>query len=135
MAVNKGTDVLVKLASTVVGCTTNASIEFMTDIVDITTKDSTGANKEKLAGEHDAKLSIEGKWDETTSLYSMESLSDAERAGTAVTWIYGRTTPGAVTFTGSAIIAGLTHTAPENGACTWTANLEVTGAVTRGTAS
>ena len=135
MAVKNGSTVFLKLATAVVDGSTNQDFETIVDILDITTKDSTGSAKEKLAGEIDHKVNIEGKWNEVTSNYSVQDIYDAIEARTAVAYIFGGTNTGDLTISGNCILSNFKWSAPKNGECTWSLSMEGTGPTTRGTAS
>ena len=55
MAINNGTDVLIKVGGTAIDGQTNADFEWITDMLDATTKDSSG-HKDKIAGEDTGTL-------------------------------------------------------------------------------
>jgi predicted secreted protein len=135
MAVKSGTTILLKLATSVVDGTITQNLELMRDLLDATTKDSTGNAKEKLAGELDGTIGVEGKWAENTSNYSVADLYDAMTSGAAVPFIFGGTTTGDLVITGNVIPSNFTWTGPKNEISTWSVNLGITGPTARGTAS
>ena len=86
------------------------------------------SSKEYLAGLKDATISISGSWDAT---------ADAILAAltTAGTFEYGPagSASGAVKYTGEAILTGYTVNAPVGDKVSFSAEFQVTGAVTRTT--
>ena len=135
MAVRNGTDILIKLATSLVDGTVSQTIDLPIDMIDVTTKDSANKDKEYLAGEGGGTISVEGKWAESTSNYSVQDIVTARAARAAVAFIYGGTTTGDFVLTGSAIISGFTWAAPKNGESTWSMTLQVTGTPTASTAA
>lgn len=134
MAVKSGSDLFLKLATQLVNCTTSQSIELPVDMIDVTTKDSTGKAKEFIAGELGGSISVEGKWNETSSDYTIQELLAARNAGTSLAFIWGGTAGGSLIISGNVIISSFSASAPKNAEATWTANLQITGAITVGTA-
>lgn len=135
MAVKNGTSILLKLATQVVDGTTSQTIDLSADMIDVTTKDSTGKSKEYIVGENGGTISVEGKWAESTSNYTVEELFDAWKAGTSLAFIVGETAVGSYTLSGNGYLSAFSWTAPRNGESTWSATLQITGAITRGTVS
>ena len=135
MAKNLGYDVLLKLATQVVDGTVTKSIDFSTDMIDVTRDQSTGHAKEYLPGETGATIQAEGKVEELTSNYSIEDLIDAHINRTSLAFVYGKTTAGALTVSGTGYISALNMSGAKGDAQTWSATIQVTGTVTRGTVS
>lgn len=135
MAVKNGTLILLKLATSTVDATVSQSIDFARDMIDVTTKDSTEYNKEYLPGEKGATIKVDGKRDEGTSNYTIQEIFDAYDGGTLLAFIYGGQTTGDLVYTGSCYVSAFNHSDPKNAECTWSATLQVTGKVTRSTAS
>lgn len=133
MAVKNGTLIVLKLATEKVNGLTSNGIDFARDMIDVTTKDSTGNAKEYIPGEKGATISAEGKWDEATSNYTLTELFAAFDAGTALAFVFGGLVSGDITYSGSAYLSAFNATAPKNGEATWSATLQVTGVVTAGT--
>jgi len=131
MAVNNGTDVLLKLATVAVDATTNQDFEWVIDMLDATTKDSSG-HKEYIAGEDGGTLSIEGKLDESDTLTADDLITTAQ-AKAAVAFIHGRTAGGAKTISGNCFISNVRISSPQNAPQTWTASMQITGNITLGT--
>ena len=105
----------------------NVDFPLTADTAEVTTFGD--SSKEYIAGLKDATISISGSWDAT---------SDAVLAGiigVAGTFEYGPagSTGGLVKFTGEAICTGYTVTAPVGDKVSFSAEFQVTGAVTRTT--
>ena len=135
MAVKSGTVILLKLNTSVVDATTSADINIAADKINTTTKDSTGTAKEHLRGETEISIDLAGKWSESGSHFSIEYLIDAALAGTVLPFVWGDTATGALTLSGNCTIGSFKASAPQNAEATWSATLESTGPVTRGTAA
>lgn len=133
MAVNDGSDVLLKIGGTLVDATTNQDFEWTIDMLEATTKDSDG-HKEYIAGEDGGILSIEGKLDESDTLTADDLLTTAQ-AKTAVAFIHGRTAVGAKTISGNCYLSNVKISSPQNGVQTWSATMQITGNITLGVVS
>ena len=135
MAVKNGSDILLKLATSLVDGTVSQNIDLTRDMIDVTTKDSTDNAKEFIPGEKGATLGVEGKWAESTSNYDVGDLIDAYNSGTSLAFIFGDTTTNSLVITGTAYISAFSWSAPKNAESTWNCTLQVTGVVTRTTAA
>ena len=87
------------------------------------------SNKSYIVGLKDTTISISGLWDATVDGY----LSGTEPASRS--FIYGPagSTGGNVKYTGEAIMTNYSQSNPVGDVVTYSADLQVTGAVTRGT--
>lgn len=87
------------------------------------------ASKEYIAGLKDATISVSGSWDATADavLAAIVGLSGSFQYGPA------GTTGGNIKYTGEAICTSYTVNAPVGDKVTFSAEFQVTGAVTRGT--
>jgi predicted secreted protein len=135
MAVRSGSDIFLKLATQLVNATTSQSIELPVDMIDVTTKDSTGKAKEYIAGELGGTLSCEGKWNEGTSDYTLQEILAARAAGTELAFIWGGVSNGSVIITGQCLISNFSASAPKNAEATWTMALQITGVISVSTAT
>ena len=133
MAVNNGSDVLLKLSGTTVDATTSQEFNWDVDMLDATTKDS-DKHKEYIAGEDGGTISIEGKLDETDTNTAMALLTTSQ-AKVAVAFVHGRTAVGAKTITGNCLLSNVKISSPQNGVQTWSASMQITGNITQGTVS
>ena len=87
------------------------------------------SNKSYIVGLKDTTISLSGLWDATVDGY----LSGTEPASRS--FIYGPagTTGGNVKYTGEAILTNYSQSNPVGDVVTYSVDLQVTGAVTRGT--
>lgn len=136
MAYKKGTDILIQIDTQVVHATISKSIDFATDMIECTNDNSTNEFKEFLPGNKGATINFEGVVEEgETTNYAIEDLIDAHIAGssTALAFIYGGTTTGDMTVSGSGYLMSLNITGANNDRHIFSGSIQVTGAVTRGT--
>ena len=134
MAVSSGTTVLLKIGAATLTGLVNNTFDDEVDEIDVTTKDSTGAQKEFIAGEIGSRFSAEGKYDQSTSAATGHRLlRTTMKARAAVAFIYGPTADNAHVISGNCIIVGLSTADPKNAERTWSATFRVTGATTDGT--
>ena len=127
MAKLDGYDILVQTGGVAVVGQQGTSLDFVSDMIDITTKDS-NKFKEYLAGEKGGTITIDGLYDVDTGNNNTEDVFASLLAGTEVTWKWGKyAAPGDKYFTGSAIISSLNMSGPKNEAATYSMTLQVTG--------
>lgn len=105
----------------------NVDFPLTADTAEVTTFGD--SSKEYIAGLKDATISISGSWDATADGVL------APIVGVAGSFQYGPagSTAGNIKFTGEAICTGYTVTAPVGDKVSFSAEFQVTGAVTRGT--
>ena len=105
----------------------NVDFPLTADTAEVTTFGD--SSKEYIAGLKDATISISGSWDATADGVL------APIVGVAGSFQYGPagTTGGNIKFTGEFICTGYTVTAPVGDKVSFSAEFQVTGAVTRGT--
>lgn len=111
----------------VVGKVTS-SINFTSDMLDVTSQDSSGGWKEKIPGEKDTKLSIQGVYEEGLTNGVTGAFSKLKN-GTLVYYKFGETTTGENYFTGKAYVSNLNVDGPKNDPASYTFDLEGTGVV------
>lgn len=89
------------------------------------------ASKTYVVGLKDSTVSISGKWDSVVDTQLFALLGNA----TAVTWEYGPagSTVGLVRYTGTGFVTSYEVTTPVADVVTFSAELQVTGNVTRNT--
>lgn len=89
------------------------------------------SNKEFIAGLKDATISVEGKWDPTPDVL----FNDILGAAATKTFEYGPegSAAGKVKYTGECICTAYSPTSPLDDAAGFSAELQVTGAITRTT--
>lgn len=135
MAVIKGQDVYLRLASSTVNGITNTSFESSTNMIDVTTQDSL-LDAEYLAGVRTKNFTFEGK-DDPADTYAYDELYAAQTAGTSVAFIIGngvKTTGGRVIY-GNCLISSLSLNNPYDSNAGFTCNCQVTGSATIATSS
>jgi hypothetical protein len=105
----------------------NVDFPLTADTAEVTTFGD--SSKEYIAGLKDATISISGSWDATADGVL------AAIVGVAGSFEYGPagSAGGSIKFTGEAICTGYTVTAPVGDKVSFSAEFQVTGAVTRGT--
>jgi len=136
MAVQDGSDIMISLTGTaVVNASTSQNLDVAVDMIETTTKDSAGA-KTYIAGEIGATFGIEGKLDPAAT-YSVTELLAAIQAKAALSCTYGEgvKTSGGRILTFSALMSGYSETGGQNSEGTWTASLQITGAITEATST
>lgn len=91
------------------------------------------SDKTYIVGLRDANFSVSGKWDATVDAHLNGILGQSS----TVSFEYGPegSTAGNTKFTGEAILTGFDRSSTVSDAATFSANFQVTGAVTRGTYS
>ena len=87
------------------------------------------SNKSYIVGLKDTTISVSGIWDATVDGY----LSGTEPASRSFIFGPAGSTGGNVKYTGEAIITNYSQSNPVGDVVTFSADFEVTGAVTRGT--
>ena len=108
---------------------------FQTDMIETTSK-SSGGNKEYMYGHHGGTYGCEGRFmDDSTpgTEYGFEDLYDAQRARNTLTVVFTTNASGDLKFEASCLISNLQASAPDNDAAGFTCDLQITGAVTKGT--
>ena len=128
MAVTNGTSVLLQIGGTTINATTNHTFSLSIDMIDVTTKDSSG-HKEYIAGEDDATISLEGLYDPSAT-YSFSDLFAAATGKAAATLIFGLESIGAKAYQLSGLIMNLELSGAKNEAGTFTCEFQKSGAVT-----
>lgn len=106
----------------------------------VDTAESTTMGKEAktyLVGLSDATMSISGKYDSTASTGPDVTLSGLVGYDTPVDFEYGPegSANGATKYSGTCILTGYAISAPVGDVVTFTADFQVTGAITKGTFS
>ena len=103
---------------------------------EITTFQASGGSKTYLVGLNDATISLSGKFHSTLDAH-MAGVVSAQAAGTQVTGTFeygpGGGTAGAIRYTGECIVTSYEVSSPVSDVVTWSAELQVTGAITRNT--
>lgn len=101
-----------------------------------TTFQSTGGAKTYVVGLRDATVSLSGKFDPTVDALIEADIANLSAGSiSSVSWEYGPagSASGAIKYTGEALITSYEVSAPVGDVVTFSCELQVTGAVTRGT--
>lgn len=128
MAVQNGTDVLLKIGGTLINATTNHELNLTADMIDVTTKDSNGS-KEYIAGEDDGTITVEGNYDPAAT-YSWSDLFAAFTGKASAALIFGLQETGDKAISLNGLLMNLSLSGSKNEAGTWTAEFQKTGAAT-----
>lgn len=129
-----GSDVLLKIGAKFIGGQTGSSLDETVDIIETTTKFSTGKAKTKMGGEYSFTLSVDcsvNPDDATNATY--EETRATMLARELVTFIIGGTEVGDKYITGSCIISGMSASHPQNDRVTFSVSIEGSGLPTTGT--
>lgn len=130
MANQDGTLLLLKISGNTLSGLVTQGLDMSADEIDITTKDDAGVKK-FLPGEFGGTFSAEGKHKDTDS-FSFAYLLGLMQARTAVAFIYGGTTPGDVTYSGTCFPTSVSSSDPKNAERTWSASFRIAGALLKG---
>lgn len=109
----------------------------MPETVDVAETSTMGQDaKTYIEGMSGGTISISGRWDETATTGPDAVLSGLKGAGESA-FVYGPAgdATGAVTYTGNAILTGYSRTSPIGDVVAFTADFQITGAVTRAIAA
>jgi len=96
-------------------------------MIDVTTKDSNGS-KQYIAGEDDATISIEGKYDPAAT-YAYSQLFAAQLAKSILTLTYGLQASSSKAYRMGGLLMSLTLSGPQNESGTWSAEFQKSGPV------
>ncbi len=130
MATQDGTLILLKVAGQTLTGLVTQGLDMSADEIDITTKDDAGVKK-FLPGEFGGTFSAEGKHKDADS-FSFAYLLGLMQARTAIAFIYGGTTPGDVTYSGTCFPTSVSSSDPKNVERTWSAAFRIAAALTEG---
>jgi predicted secreted protein len=130
-----GTLALLKIGSKYVTGQLGGSFDESVDIIDVTTKFSSEAAKEKIGGEIGGSGSIECAIDPSDSTNaSYADVKATLRARELVAFAFGdQTTVGSTYETGNLILSGVSKAIPQNDRITFTVNFETSGPITTAT--
>lgn len=131
-----GTKVLIELGTSgseaaVTGEVSNSQ-DFAFDMIETTTKSSSGGAKTYETGEYGGTFSAESKV-KVSDGATIKALFDAAKAGTAQSTIISSGLSGDIEITGNALISGISLGNPQNDVRTVTYNLQFTGPITAST--
>lgn len=131
-----GTKVLTKLGTSgsevaITGEVSNSQ-DFAFDMIETTTKASTGGAKTYETGEYGGTFSVEAKV-KVSDGSTIKALFDAAKAGTAQSTDVSSGLSGDIKIAGDALISGISLGNPQNDVRTVTYNLQFTGPITAST--
>lgn len=127
-----GRNLLLYLNGNAIANSKSASLSINANLVDATTKDSSGWMEYEAAGNKGATLSTDALLALDAS-YTADDIFTLLSAGTTVTWRYSTNTTGDYYFTGSAKVADMSLSANDGDLMQYSITLNVTGAVTNPT--
>ena len=129
-----GQNLLLKIGTDVVYCTTSDTLNLTADLIEGACKQSSNF-KNRIAGDRAADISIEGYYEQTadSGYESSTDIGDALLAGSTVTCVWGGIDNGDVIYTFDAILSNVSITAPHNEYATFSATLNSTGTITKST--
>ncbi|WP_445956193.1 phage tail tube protein [Yeosuana sp.] len=110
-------------------------LTFTKDLIETTSKSSAGS-KEFMYGHFGASGSFEGRFEDDSvsgTEYSFEQLFDAQVAGTSLTVVFTTNTTGDLKFEGTALLSSLSLSSPDNDAASFSGDVTISGAITKGT--
>lgn len=131
MAKIDGVKIFLKIGSNVLVGQTTGSMDLTSDMIDCTSKDS-GQDKEYLAGERDATISVDSLYDPAAA----EGFSEVFgylKAGTSIAWSFGETEAATKVWNGNGFISQVTLNGPKNEASSYSLTIQNSGAVTEAT--
>lgn len=132
MAKVNATDIGVYIGSTLISGATSGELSLSSAMIDITTKDSAG-DSEFLPGLRSGTLSVEALYTDDDADYNQSDLFAAWTGRTSLTIKYGTNTTGKKRFSASGYISSLSQSAGMEEAATYSAEFQLTGAITEET--
>ena len=110
---------------------TNVDFPESADVSETTTLGSAGNSKTYIAGLKDSSISLSGLWDATAD--AIFGAVVGQSATLSYEYSPEGTTSGKIKYTGEAILTSYSISSPVGDAVGYSADLQVSGAVTRGT--
>lgn len=110
---------------------------FTKDLLEVTSKSSSGS-KEFIYGHFGATGSFEGRFEDdsvSSNDYSFENLFDDMVAGNTMTVVFTTNVTGDLKFTATALLGSLSLSAADNDPSSFSGDITISGAVTKGTVS
>jgi predicted secreted protein len=126
-----GDAVLIKMDGTPFANSQSASFTMETNLIDCSNKGSSRWS-EHLRGNRSASASIAGATDYSAT-FGVEGLADMIIDGTSAVLLFEGQTVGDMTLTGTVDLASFNQDANHNEQASFSGDLQVTGAVTKGT--
>ena len=127
MAVS-GSTMILDIDGTLVSCETDSNLNRTRDSIETTCKDS-GSSKTFISGEMGATIDVTAVYSQSPA-FGFDEANTAFDAGTEIVFKFGSTVATETYYTGSAIFSDISLANPQNDKSTWTATLQVTGAIT-----
>ena len=128
MALKNGTDIQLKINSSYLAAETDTSFSMACDMLDITTKSSTDAAKEYLAGETGGTISASGLYDPSQTMGANDIIALLQTRA-AVTIYWGEATTAVDLFYCSGFISGVTINGSKNDPSNYSVDIQITGVV------
>lgn len=134
--IQRGENIVFTVDGTAIECLTQSDFSSSATSIDTTCKNTAGATSSEV-GEIKATFTISGNYTEGTgSNEDFHTLYAKHAARTAFTGLWGGVDVGDKTYSGSCKIISISSPAGNTGTVvTWTAEVEVSGAITVGTVS
>ena len=133
MSVQNGDVLILQIDGTQMGALLSNSFNAAADMLDATTKDSSGA-KEYIPGEYGWGMSFESLYDPDASEGFSEALGYV-KAGTSLDVYWGGVTAGDAYFNGDAYVSSVDLSGPKNEVASYSGEMQGTGAINEGAAS
>lgn len=133
MAIKNGTTLVLKLATKLFVGESSNSLNLTSDMIETTSKHSTGKAKTYIPGEVGGTISGAGMYDPSSSDWGYSTAVAAWKAGTQLAFVVGGTIAGDKTWTGNCYITSLTLDNPQNDKSTFSVELQIDGEVTETT--
>jgi len=125
MSVN-GTLLLLKIDTVLVTAETDSNMNFTVDMLDITTKASTGKWKEFIPGEKTGTVSVTALYDSTDAEGFTQAFADMDN-GTSLAIQWGEVTTGEKFYTATGYISNLSVSGPKNEPASYSFDAQITG--------
>lgn len=132
----KGEEVIIKIEDQLFAGITSHDFDFSVDMIETTDMNTASGQKTYTAGRGGATLSVEGLHKpDVSGEDDFFTLLATAQAGTAVTVYRGSETATEKYLSMECLISGVSNKAADNQAANYSANLQVTGAITISTVS
>lgn len=132
MAKVNGTDVGVYIDDTLITAAQSAEIAFSVNMIETTSKDS-GGDSEFIPGLRSGTVSVEALYTDASGDQNQTDLFTLLKNRTSVTIKWGVNSTGKNIYSGSAYISSLSPSAPMEDVVTYSAEFQLTGAITETT--
>jgi hypothetical protein len=133
MSVQNGDVLILQIGDTQLGALLSNSFNAAADMLDSTSKDSSGA-KEYIAGEYGWGMSFEALYDPGAAEGFSEALGYV-KAGTSLDVYWGGITAADAYFNGSGLMSSVDLSGPKNEVASYSGEIQGTGAITEGAAT